>query len=336
MFRYSIFLNTIQSLFAALIGYIYLFLTTFHTGLPSILPDPNALPPLLLVSITSSLASPFGYASLKHIDYITFILAKSCKLLPVMALHLTVFRKRYPLYKYAVVALVTTGVAIFTLHHPSSRSKKSSSQTDLHKRNNLLGLTLLSINLLFDGLTNSTQDYIFSTFRTFTGPQMMCVQNLLNTLLTAGYMFLQPYFARKGYTSILGITLATNEYHDAMSFISRHPSVRRDILTFAACGAVGQIFICKNFFFHISFRGWLCKLISKSPQKSLHPLPFLLPPPRHGHRNEKNAHHDPERHLVRPSAHQVSMVGCGIGLWWCWCGGVHTEEGETSKGKREG
>lgn len=251
MFRYPIFLNTIQSLFAGLIGYIYLFLTTFHTGLPSILPDINALPPLILVSITSSLASPFGYASLKHTDYITFILAKSCKLLPVMALHLTIFRTRYPLYKYAVVALVTTGVAIFTLQHPSSASKKTSTTTPTttdFKRNNLLGLTLLSINLLFDGLTNSTQDYIFSTYKSFTGPQMMCVQNLLNTCLTAAYMLAQPYLVGKGYTSILGINLATDEYHNAMSFIARHPDVKRDILTFAACGAVGQIFICMFFF----------------------------------------------------------------------------------------
>ncbi|KAI9795179.1 MAG: UDP-galactose transporter [Peltula sp. TS41687] len=252
MFRYPIFLNTIQSLFAALTGYIYLFLTIFHTGLPSILPDFNALPPLLLVSITSSLASPFGYASLKHIDYITFILAKSCKLLPVMLLHLTVFRKRYPLYKYAVVALVTTGVAIFTLHHPSSaKSKKqrssSTSSSSQQPRDNLLGLTLLAINLLFDGLTNSTQDYIFATFRAFTGPQMMCVQNLLNTCLTAAYMFLlQPFLARRGVSSVLGMNLATDEYHDAMAFIARNPEVRRDILSFAACGAVGQIFISEN------------------------------------------------------------------------------------------
>ncbi|KAI6080425.1 hypothetical protein F4821DRAFT_251577 [Hypoxylon rubiginosum] len=41
--------------------------------------------PLLLVAVTSSLASRFRYASLAHINYIKFLLAKSCKLLPVMS-----------------------------------------------------------------------------------------------------------------------------------------------------------------------------------------------------------------------------------------------------------
>ncbi|RYF63305.1 MAG: hypothetical protein EOO39_28775 [Cytophagaceae bacterium] len=92
----------------------------------------------------SSLSSPFGYASLAHVDYITFILAKSCKLLPVMFLHVTLYRRKYPFYKYAVVALVTAGVAIFTLHQPAG-SKKKGNQSG----NSTYGLVLLGINLLF-------------------------------------------------------------------------------------------------------------------------------------------------------------------------------------------
>jgi UDP-galactose transporter B1 len=111
-FTFSIVLNTIQSSFAAITGFLYLYLATPKgKKIPSIFPTSRILFPLMLVSISSSLASPFGYASLAHIDYLTFILAKSCKLLPVMFLHLTIFRKRYPLYKYGVVLLVTLGVA---------------------------------------------------------------------------------------------------------------------------------------------------------------------------------------------------------------------------------
>ena len=79
---------------------------------------------LLLVSITQSLTSPFGYASLKHIDYITFTLAKSCNLLPIMSLHLTISKRAYPFYKYAIVASVTAEVAVFALYHLTSSSKK--------------------------------------------------------------------------------------------------------------------------------------------------------------------------------------------------------------------
>ncbi|KAL8947202.1 MAG: hypothetical protein Q9222_006489, partial [Ikaeria aurantiellina] len=232
-FEYSIFLNTIQSTFAALSGYIYLLTSSrSSTSTPPIFPSARILAPLTLVAITSSLASPFGYASLAHIDYITYILAKSCKLLPVMFLHLTIFRKRYPLYKYLVVFLVTAGVAVFTMHHPSTKKKSSSAGN-----NSLWGLSLLGINLLFDGLTNSTQDHIFSTFRPYSGPQMMVAQNLLSTLLTIIYLLLSPYIAtHTPIFSLLSIPTTssnTNELSSALAFIRAHPAVGKDIFFFA-------------------------------------------------------------------------------------------------------
>ena len=213
-------------------GYLYLVISNRRsTSLPALFPSRSIIFPLVLVAATSSLASPFGYASLAHIDYITFILAKSCKLLPVMFLHLTIFRKRYPLYKYLVVALVTAGVAVFTFY--DSSKKKSSSAI---KSNSVWGLLLLSINLLFDGLTNSTQDHIFSTHRPYSGPQMMVAQNLLATLLTAGYLLVAPYLPPI-------LAPSPNELSSAISFIRVHPTVGTDILGFCLCGAIGQIFI---------------------------------------------------------------------------------------------
>ncbi|MCJ1359352.1 MAG: UDP-galactose transporter [Icmadophila ericetorum] len=241
---HSVFLNTIQSAFAALTGYIYLRASTRNSKepTPSIFPTKSILFPLILVSITSSLASPFGYASLSHIDYITFILAKSCKLLPVMFLHLTIFRKRYPLYKYLVIFLVTAGVAVFTLHS----SKKPSSKKSAVIQNSTWGLFLLSINLLFDGLTNTTQDHIFSTYKPYSGPQMMVAQNLLSTLLTTSYLLISPYISALPFLSILipeGTLTSITELSSALTFISRNPSITKDLLGFAACGAIGQIFI---------------------------------------------------------------------------------------------
>ncbi|KAG8534188.1 uncharacterized protein KY384_001032 [Bacidia gigantensis] len=238
-FTYAVFLNTIQSSFAVVAGYAYLLTTTAKdNATTSIFPSKSIFVPLVLVAVTSSLASPFGYASLSHVDYITFILAKSCKLLPVMFLHLTVFRKSYPLYKYLVVALVTAGVAVFTLYHPSSAKKASSTRSG----NSVWGLLLLGINLLFDGLTNSTQDHIFSTNRHYTGPQMMVAQNLLSTALTTFYLLVSPLLPATLFFEPAATT-NTNELAAALDFIARHPSVFIDILSFAACGAVGQIFI---------------------------------------------------------------------------------------------
>lgn len=46
----------------------------------------------------------------------------------------------------------------------------------------------------------------------------------------------------------MGVDLTKNasELHDAMAFIQKHPTVGRDILGFAVCGALGQVFICKT------------------------------------------------------------------------------------------
>lgn len=265
-FQYPVFLLTIQSTFALATGYLYLlFRTPRGSPLPPLFPSRAIVPPLLLVAFTSALAAPFGYASLAHLDYITFILAKSCKLLPVMALHITVFRKRYPLYKYLVVAAVTAGVAVFTLHsgkrHKAGATSNSTGQTSW-------GLLLLGINLLFDGLTNSTQDYVFAAFRSYTGPQMMCANNLLGTLLTAGYLVLSPWLVRTGLGDWLGMDVvggseggAGGELASALAFLRRYPRVWADVLGFAACGAVGQVFICEFpplppfFFFSLHPRG---------------------------------------------------------------------------------
>lgn len=245
-----------QSAFAALTGYAYLLSSKPKGGpVPPIFPSQRIFFPLALVAVTSSLASPFGYASLKYIDYVTFILAKSCKLLPVMFLHLTVFRKRYPLYKYAVVALVTMGVAVFTLHHPSTAKKAGKHNSANAVGNNTTwGLLLLGINLLFDGLTNSTQDHIFTAFKPFSGPQMMCAQNIMSTVLTSAYLLLSPYIAQTPVGAFVGMSAQDGgELQEALSFVTRYPQVGWDVLSFAACGAVGQVFICKFFFFFESF-----------------------------------------------------------------------------------
>jgi UDP-galactose transporter B1 len=246
LFKFPVFLNTVQSLFAATVGYLYLrFDTPKGSSTAAIFPSRSVVVPLVLVAITSSLASPFGYASLAHIDYITFILAKSCKLLPVMFLHITLFQKRYPLYKYLVVLAVTSGVAVFTLHAGAkSKPSKASANPD---RNMPWGLLLLSINLLFDGLTNTTQDYIFQLAPTYKGPAMMCANNLLSTMLTLSYLALSPYLLHTGIGEYLGMDLNpgdSGEFAAALGFMRRHPAVWYDVVGFAVCGAVGQVFIC--------------------------------------------------------------------------------------------
>ena len=239
-FRFPVVLNSIQAFFAFTCGSIYLLCKTGGRSY-KILPTSAALRPLLLVTLTSTLASPFGYASLAHVDYLTFVLAKSCKLLPVMALHVTLFRKRYPLSKYMIVLAVTGGVALFTLYHPPKAGKAKSPEM---QSSSVYGLSLLGINLLFDGLTNTVQDHIFQSPRRYgktSGPQMMVILNLLGTVLMSAYLLLTPYIPTTTLPSFLRTD--TNELAQAISFLTRHPPVLQDVLAFCACGAIGQLFI---------------------------------------------------------------------------------------------
>jgi UDP-galactose transporter B1 len=159
-----------------------------------------------------------------------------------MFLHITLFQRRYPLSKYVIVLAVTAGVALFTIYHPPSGSKskaKAKSQSS-----SIYGLTLLGINLLFDGLTNTVQDHIFTSparYGKFSGPQMMVAQNIIATLLTSAYLLLTPMIP----LSLLPTMAQSSgeELSAAIDFLQRHPSVLYDVLGFATCGAVGQLFI---------------------------------------------------------------------------------------------
>lgn len=167
-----------------------------------------------------------------------------------MLLHLTIFRKKYPLYKYGVVLLVTLGVATFTLHHPGTSKKVAASAAKQQSGSSLRGIFLLSVNLLLDGLTNTTQDHIFTSpklYTRFTGPQMMVAQNVLSTVLTAAYLLAMPHISQSGILhNLLPIPIPPStetELYSAISFLTRHPEALKHVLGFAACGAVGQLFI---------------------------------------------------------------------------------------------
>ena len=309
VFRYPVVMNTVQSLFAATLGYTYVLISRKSSSDLPIIPSTKILWPLLLVAGTSALSSPFGYSSLAHVDYITFILAKSCKLLPVMFLHVTLYGKRYPFYKYAVVVLVTAGVAIFTLHQSSGSKKKKGADG-----NSAYGLMLLSINLMLDGLTNSTQDDIYARFRPYTGQHMMCALNVMSTCITTAYLLLSPYIAQTGIGHYVGMESnnSAGELQEALAFIQRHPNVGYDILGFAFCGAMGQVFICKSCCTPQEIRWALTCLCSP------HPVPLRLSAASHGHRDAEDAHHDTFGPVLRSQPHRHAMAGRRSCLRWDW------------------
>ncbi|KAI7906744.1 UAA transporter [Cokeromyces recurvatus] len=221
-FKFFIVLNLIQSIIAAMVAFIYLKLSgrSLHF---SITPKSLFLK-YGQVALFNCTGSPFGYAALKHIDYPTMILGKSCKLIPVLIMNVLVYRRKFPLYKYICILLVTLGVSMFMLYQPAKKATASANAS-----NSLWGLFLLFMNLCIDGLTNATQDQIFATFTNLvSGQHMMFYMNAFGSLFSAVYLLLHPY---------------NDELHQAFEFFQQHPAVIRDVLLFGFCGAVGQCFI---------------------------------------------------------------------------------------------
>jgi len=218
-FKFFIVLNLVQALFASAIAYLYLKVQRKSLTRPS----KPLLAKYLQLAFISVIPSPFSYAALKHIDYPTMILTKSCKLIPVMFMNILLYRRKFPTYKYVCVALVTLGVSGFMLMAPvdeHSKGKKGAVNSSLY------GLMLVIINLTLDGVTNSTQDQIFHAYKV-SGQQMMCFMNLI----MSGYMtlwLLNPF---------------NPELSAAIAFCQTHPAIIKDIVMFSICGALGQCFI---------------------------------------------------------------------------------------------
>jgi UDP-galactose transporter B1 len=173
----------------------------------------------LKLSVLACMASPFGYAALKHIDYPTLILGKSCKLVPVVLMNFLIYRKTFPLKKYLIVFLITVGVSSFMLLDPKKKQSKQSSSW--------YGLFLLSINLILDGTINSTQDQMFKKHK-LQGTSMMFFMNSFSFVLMLLFLMVNPF---------------SNELTDAIVFCSTHPAIVYDILLFSLAGALGQCFI---------------------------------------------------------------------------------------------
>ncbi|GME95320.1 unnamed protein product [Ambrosiozyma monospora] len=131
-FKAPLIINIIQSLFAIIVGTFYLSQKTghFQTPLKFIFNNTETFKLLLLISLSQSLSSQIAYKSLNYVDYVFYLLAKSCKLIPVMLVHLIVYKSKFPGYKYLVAGIITLGVLIFTLGSPK---KKSESGNDLNE-----------------------------------------------------------------------------------------------------------------------------------------------------------------------------------------------------------
>lgn len=183
-------------------------------------------------------AAPFGFAALAYVSYPTMVLAKSCKLVPVMIMNVLLYRRKFAAHKYLVVGMVTAGITVFMYMGDSKGKKHRSGAQTTTPYASLTGIVYLLINLALDGVVNSTQDEIFVRHKV-TGQQMMFWINVFATGITIALSLLPLPHIPVIHPSAGG----TSELLEALRFFRSHPSAVVPLGQFAFTGALGQLFI---------------------------------------------------------------------------------------------
>lgn len=232
-FKAPLAVNAAQAFCAAVVGLVYSWVaygqnpfSIFYVLENSSRLNYGYLRSFATIALTSSVSSPLGYRLLKHVDYLAFLLAKSCKLLPVMLVHLVLYKTKFPPHKYMVAMLVTGGVVLFTLAKSGGKARAA-----LNDGNTALGMAQLLVLMFLDGFTNSTQDQLFRALGSkhkLTGASVMCILNAFVFVLTLGYILSFKYEAEARYV---------------VDFVQKYPGALTDMVAFALLGAVGQVFV---------------------------------------------------------------------------------------------
>lgn len=106
-------------------------------------------PLLAMTSLCYVSAMVCSNEALHFVSYPTAVLAKSCKLIPTMAMGVFVEHKQYQWIEWMAALCITLGIVMFNF----SRLKKTSEEDE----SSWVGLTLLSTSLLMDGFLGSCQ-----------------------------------------------------------------------------------------------------------------------------------------------------------------------------------
>jgi len=178
------------------------------------------------VSLSNVASTTCQYEALKYISFPVQTLGKCAKMIPVMIWGTIMMKKTYTPTKYLIALAITGGCTAFALGGSiSSKHSKPSSDTSIY------GVGLMLGYLGFDGFTSTFQDKLFKGYMMETYNQMLWVNTFSGII---------SFF----------ISWFSGELLDAVEFVTRHPSVMRDISILSVCATVAQLFILytiKNF-----------------------------------------------------------------------------------------
>lgn len=167
-------------------------------------------------SFSNIMSAWFQYEALKFVNFPTQVLAKSCKIIPVMMMGKIISRNKYEFYEYLTAIMISVGM-IFFLTGSTDESKTTAITT-------LTGVLLLICYMTFDSFTSNWQGELFKTY-SMSSIQMMCGVNLFSTLFTAASLAMQGGFS------------------SSLAFAAEHPKFLIDCIVLSISSAIGQLFI---------------------------------------------------------------------------------------------
>lgn len=174
-----------------------------------------------ICSLTYLTAMVSSNMALRHVNYPTQVIGKSCKPIPIMILSFFIGGKRYKFKKYVYILLIVLGVALFM--YKKDKNVSQSTDRSFSFADNM-GEILLLLSLSMDGLTGAVQERMKAEHRTKSGHMMLRIN-----LWSASYL--------------LAATILTGELTQFYNFIERHPNLISDLALFSSLSAIGQLFI---------------------------------------------------------------------------------------------
>jgi len=193
------------------------------------------LPSYAAVAISNIISTFCAYEALKHVSFPTQTLAKSAKMIAVMLVGQTLFfGKRYSTKDYLIAFGIGLGLTAFLL----SGNTTSKVVLSTHKENDeyetdeskpvgttvLIGLALLALYLIFDGVTSSLQERLFSGYSMSLFNQLFYV-NLISAVLSGIFL------------------IVTNTMEDAIQFTLAYPHFAMYVILLSVAVLFGQVAI---------------------------------------------------------------------------------------------
>lgn len=187
-------------------------------------------------SFSNIISAWFQYEALKFISFPVQVLAKSCKIIPVMLMGKIISRNKYEFYEYVSAGLITLGMVFFLTGSAQEGKCKSFYSTNRYSFNNtqilfiasavttITGIFLLVLYMLFDSFTSNWQDSLLKSYP-ITSVEMMCGVNLFSTLFTITSLVIQGGFMV------------------SLEFAAEHPTFIVDCTILSLSSAIGQLFI---------------------------------------------------------------------------------------------